>query len=146
MPHIYDSDKKVIAAEDDHPLLLKMLDIQSYLTKDRIQECWNDMKYYRDEARALFRRNQINLAMTARIEQAYLYMMNHIKALLKASDTPPKMSSRHCFQLADIYHCNFSLFQSLPDIWAIDQIHPIAPLQRLDEPAERYAILKRYYL
>ena len=32
--------------------LLKMLDIQSYLTKDRIQECWNDMKYYRDEARA----------------------------------------------------------------------------------------------
>ena len=137
----YDSDKKVIAAEDDHPLLLKMLDIQSYLTKDRIQECWNDMKYYRDEARALFRRNQISLAMTARIEQAYLYMMNHIKALLKASDTTTEDVQQALFQLADIYHCNFSLFQSLPDIWAIDQIHPIAPLQRLDEPAERYAIL-----
>jgi len=137
----YDSDEKVTAAADDHPLLLKMLDIQSYLTRDRIQECWNDMKYYRDEARDLFRRNQISLAMTARIEQAYLYMMNHIKALLKASDTTTEDVQQALFQLADIYHCNFSLFQSLPDIWAIDQIHPIAPLQRLDERAERYAIL-----
>lgn len=137
----YDSDEKIIATKDDHPLLLKMLDIQSYLTKDRIQECWNDMKYYRDEARALFRRNQISLAMTARIEQAYLYMMNHIKALLKASDTTTEDVQQALFQLADIYHCNFSLFQSLPDIWAIDQIHPIAPIQRLNEPAERYAIL-----
>ena len=68
-------------------------------------------------------------------------MMNHIKALLKASDTTTEDVQQALFQLADIYHCNFSLFQSLPDIWAIDQIHPIAPLQRLDEPAERYAIL-----
>ena len=44
-------------------------------------------------------------------------------------------------RLADVYHCNFSLFQSLPDVWAIDQLHPIVPLQRLDEAPDRRAIL-----
>jgi arginine decarboxylase len=44
-------------------------------------------------------------------------------------------------QLVDIYHCNFSLFQSLPDVWAIDQLHPIVPLQRLNEKPTRNAIL-----
>ena len=45
---------------NDHPLLLKMLEIQTYLNRDRVQECWNDLKYYRDEIRALFRRNQVS--------------------------------------------------------------------------------------
>ena len=102
--------------------MLKMLDIQSYLTKDRIQECWNDMKYYRQKPAHCSGATRLALAMTARIEQAYLYMMNHIKALLKASDTTTEDVQQALFQLADIYHCNFSLFQSLPDIWAIDQI------------------------
>ena len=44
-------------------------------------------------------------------------------------------------QVADIYHGNFSLFQSLPDVWAIDQMHPIAPLHRLDERPTRNAML-----
>ena len=137
----YDSTDSIHAQESDHPLLHKMLDIENYLDRERIQECWNDMKYYRDEARALFRRNQISLAMAARIEKAYLYQMAHIKNLLKTSEHMTEDVTEALDQLADIYHCNFSLFQSLPDIWAIDQIHPIAPLQRLDETPERHAIL-----
>jgi arginine decarboxylase len=43
--------------------------------------------------------------------------------------------------MADIYHCNFSLFQSLPDVWAIDQLHPIIPLTRLNEKPDRNAVL-----
>ena len=43
--------------------------------------------------------------------------------------------------MADIYHCNFSLFQSLPDVWAIDQLHPIIPLTRLHQKPDRNAIL-----
>lgn len=137
----YDSTDSINATEDDHPLLHKMLDIENYLNRERIQECWNDMKYYRDEARALFRRNHISLAMAARIEKAYLYQMAHIKTLLKTSEQMTDDVTDALDQLSDIYHCNFSLFQSLPDIWAIDQIHPIAPLQRLDETPERHAIL-----
>ena len=43
--------------------------------------------------------------------------------------------------MADIYHCNFSLFQSLPDVWAISQLHPIIPLVRLNEKPTRNAVL-----
>jgi len=137
----FDSEKEVIPQEGDHPLLLKMLEIQSYLTGDRIQECWNDLKYYRDEVRALFRRNQISLAMTARTERAYLYLMNQIKTVLRDPDAMTDDMHLAMVQAADIYHCNFSLFQSLPDVWAIDQIHPLAPLQRLHERPMRAAIL-----
>lgn len=137
----FDSDQEVIANEDDHPLLLKMLEIQTYLTRDRVQECWNDLKYYREEIRDLFRRNQASLAMTARTERAYLYLMNKIKAVLRDPEAMTDDMKEALVQVADIYHCNFSLFQSLPDVWAIDQIHPIAPIQRLDEPPLRVAIL-----
>ena len=137
----YDSAQPVTAAETDSPLLAKMLEIENYLTPDRLQECWNDLKYYRDEARALFRRNQMSLASTARTEQAYLYLMHRIKELLRDPDAFTDDLRAALDQAADIYHCNFSLFQSLPDVWAIDQLHPLAPIQRLHEKPMRSAIL-----
>ena len=137
----YDSAQPVTAAENDSPLLAKMLEIENYLTPDRLQECWNDLKYYRDEARALFRRNQMSLASTARTEEAYLYLMHRIKELLRDPDAFTDDLREALDQAADIYHCNFSLFQSLPDVWAIDQLHPLAPIQRLHETPMRTAIL-----
>ncbi len=137
----FDSEREIKPEKGDHPLLKKMLEIQTYLTAERVQECWNDLKYYRDEVRALFRRNQISLAMTARTERAYLYLMNRIKTVLRDPEAMTEDMREALVQAADIYHCNFSLFQSLPDVWAIDQIHPLAPLQRLHEPPMRVAIL-----
>ena len=137
----FDSEIEVIAQDDDHPYLLKMLEIQTYLTRERVQECWNDLKYYRDEIRALFRRNQVSLAVTARSERAYLYLIMKIKQVLRDPEAMTEDMKQALVQVADIYHCNFSLFQSLPDVWAIDQIHPLAPLQRLHEPPQRVAIL-----
>ena len=104
------------------------------------------MQYYRDEVRLLFQSNQVNLAMTAKSERTYLYLMNRIKNLLLPAHQCDTNSIGEDMidaleQAADIFHCNFSLFQSLPDIWAIDQIHPIAPLQRLHEKPQREAIL-----
>ena len=137
----FDSEIEVIAQDDDHPYLLKMLEIQTYLTRERVQECWNDLKYYRDEIRALFRRNQVSLAVTARSERAYLYLIMKIKQVLRDPEAMTEDMKQALVQVADIYHCNFSLFQSLPDVWAIDQIHPLAPLQRLHESPQRVAIL-----
>jgi len=137
----FDSEYEVVAEENDHPLLLKMLEIQTYLNRDRVQECWNDLKYYREEIRALFRRNQVSLAMTARTERAYLYLMNKIKTVLLDPEAMTEDMHEALVQAADIYHCNFSLFQSLPDVWAIDQLHPLAPIQRLHETPVRAAIL-----
>lgn len=137
----YDSTQKVTPEKGDHHFLENMFAIEKYLSPTRVQECWNDLTYYRDEMRALFRRNQTSLAMTAKAERLYLYLMNKIKNTLKDLEDIGDDMQAALTQIADIYHCNFSLFQSLPDVWAIDQIHPIAPLSRLHEKPQRTAIL-----
>ncbi len=137
----YDSEIAEKPAKDDHVLIANMLDIETYLTPERAQECWNDLIYYRNEIRASFRRGQMSLAETAKAERIYLYMIHRIKALASTANIINEDVHKSLTHMADIYHCNFSLFQSLPDIWAIGQIHPIAPLHRLHEPPTRRAIL-----
>ena len=124
----------------DHMYLSYMIQILDYLDNDRIQECFNDLNYYRDESRILFRNGQINLSEIAKIEKAYLYVLNKIKLFIKNAKTIPSDVEKKINNLADIYHGNFSLFQSLPDTWAIDQLHPIAPIHKLNQKPTRRAI------
>ncbi|MEM8570848.1 MAG: biosynthetic arginine decarboxylase [Pseudomonadota bacterium] len=124
----------------DHHLLSDLRAITSYLVPDRLQECINDAQYYRDELRALFRRGYVGLRQVARGERVYLQILSRIKSLAQANESTAEIDAQ-LEKIADIYHCNFSLFQSLPDVWAIDQLHPIVPLQRLNEAPDRRAVL-----
>ncbi len=139
----YDSDIAVERDEEEHPLLENLRSVENFLSPRRVQECWNDVTFYRNEIRALFRRGQINLRTTAIAEKVSLHLIQKIIKLSEESDHEQEGESQEEFhrRTADILHCNFSLFQSLPDVWAIDQIHPIAPLQRLNEEPTRRAIL-----
>lgn len=137
----FDSDVRVEAEEGDHHLIESMLGIPDYLNEKRVQECWNDLVYYRNEVRALFRRGQISLRETAKAERIYLYVMKIIKSVVMSDDLLNDEWRDALDQVADIYHCNFSLFQSLPDVWAINQLHPISPVHRLNEVPTRRAIL-----
>ncbi|MGC6512640.1 MAG: biosynthetic arginine decarboxylase [Parvibaculales bacterium] len=137
----YDSQTAVAPEADDHPLLKNMYAVEKYLSAERLQECWNDLIFYRDEMRALFRRNQTSLAMTAKAEKLYLFYMSKIKSLLNGLADINDDLREALDRVSDIYHCNFSLFQSLPDVWAIDQIHPIAPISRHNEVPTRHVIL-----
>lgn len=137
----FDSDVRVEAEEGDHHLIESMLGIPDYLNEKRVQECWNDLVYYRNEVRALFRRGQISLRETAKAERIYLYVMKIIKSVVMSDDLLNDEWRDALDQVADIYHCNFSLFQSLPDVWAINQLHPISPIHRLNEVPTRRAIL-----
>jgi arginine decarboxylase len=114
--------------------------VGEYLKPDRLRECLNDASFYRNEMRALFRRGQVGIRQMARTENIYRHLMARIKALA-ASDERGSDIEDELHKLADIYHCNFSLFQSLPDVWAIDQLHPLMPLQMLDQRPTRRAIL-----
>ncbi|MEP5758832.1 MAG: biosynthetic arginine decarboxylase [Litoreibacter sp.] len=137
---LYDKSEKPVESSDDHHLLSDLLAIESYTSGPRLQEAFNDAIYYRDEIRALFRRGQIELQLLARAEQAFLYLLSRFKTEAKKDDYTGQIDE----QLAgfvDYYHGNFSLFQSLPDVWAIDQLHPIMPLQRLNERPNRRAVL-----
>ena len=121
----YDAPTAPKAEEDDHHLISDLLAITEYISGERLQECWNDANFYRNELRAMFHRGYIDLRQMARAERIYLHLMVRIKEHAGFDQIP--ISDEQLTKLADIYHCNFSLFQSLPDVWAIDQLHPMLP-------------------
>ncbi|WP_371311796.1 biosynthetic arginine decarboxylase [Pseudovibrio flavus] len=137
---LFDAPNKIEPEEGDHHLVFDLAEVNNYLSVERLQECINDADFYRNELRALFRRGYIDLRQMARGERIYLYLMSRIKVLARDLEDAPEVAA-HLEKLVDIYHCNFSLFQSLPDVWAIDQLHPVVPLQQLNEEPDRRAVL-----
>lgn len=135
---LYDSPNKPNLLPGDHHLLSDLLAVEGYIGGARLQEAFNDAVYYRDELRALFRRGQIDLAQMARAEQVFLYLTSRFKSVSETAGPFANLAQRDPF--IDYYHGNFSLFQSLPDVWAINQLHPMMPIQRLDETPDRRAI------
>ena len=137
---LYDAPNGPEVEADDHHMVSDLAAVHGYLSKDRLQECWNDATFYRNELRALFRRGYVDLRQMARAERIYLSLMARLKALAASDDLETDVDDQ-LEKVADIYHCNFSLFQSLPDVWAIDQLHPIVPLQGLNQAPDRRAVL-----
>ncbi|WP_193139262.1 biosynthetic arginine decarboxylase [Meridianimarinicoccus sp. MJW13] len=137
---LYDVPDKPVARDGDHHLLTDLMAVESYLDGNRVQECFNDAVYYRDELRALFRRGVLDLRQMGRAERTFLYTLSRISEVERAQDGASELRDQ-LENYVDYYHCNFSMFQSLPDVWAIDQIHPVIPLQRLNEAPTRRAVL-----
>ncbi|WP_239923675.1 biosynthetic arginine decarboxylase [Agaribacterium haliotis] len=127
--------------DEKHDLIDNMREILEYLKPERIQECYNDAHYYRDELRELFKRGRIGLRLRAIGENLFLDVLSQIKAVLENMEQLPTELEGLDDSLADIYYGNFSLFQSLPDSWAIDQLFPVMPVHRLDEKPDRHTVL-----
>jgi arginine decarboxylase len=130
-----------IPAEDTHEMILNLLDVLHTLTLKNMQECYNDAIYYRDEIRQLFKHGNITLRERVTGENIFWHVMKKIATdLSKLKNIPSELKGiEHA--LADIYYGNFSVFQSLPDAWAIDHLFPIMPVHRLNEAPTRNAIL-----
>ncbi len=121
--------------------LKNLFELQQQLSSHNFQECYNDALFYRDELRDLFHHGQATLRERALAENICLSILHRIAAILpEVPRVPPELQNLP-EQLSDIYYGNFSLFQSLPDIWAIDQLFPIMPIHRLGEKPRRTAIL-----
>lgn len=127
--------------EGSHELLDNLFAVPGILNLNNFQECYNDALYYRDEIRELFRRGQASLRDRALADNITLAVLTGITALLPKVDRVPPEIEHLPELLADIYYGNFSLFQSLPDIWAIDQVFPLMPIHRLNEQPDRQAII-----
>ncbi|WP_444940727.1 biosynthetic arginine decarboxylase [Microbulbifer sp. ZKSA004] len=137
----FDSEELKEAEEVEHQLLQNMREILTYLKPQRLQECFNDAQFYRDEVRELFKRGQIDLRVRSVSETIYYNVLHRIKETLSEMERIPEDLEGLADSLADIYYGNFSLFQSLPDSWAIDQLFPVMPIHRLNETPSRRAIL-----
>ncbi|SMF29297.1 arginine decarboxylase [Alteromonadaceae bacterium Bs31] len=127
--------------ETEHQLIHNLKETLEHISVKNLQECYNDGLFYRDEVRELFKRGQINLRSRSLAENLFLVILERIIEVAEDAPRAPKEIRKLREHLSDIYYCNFSLFQSLPDVWAIDQIFPIVPIHRLDEAPTREAII-----
>ena len=128
--------------ETDHQLVKDLYEIWDNLNPRSILEDWHDAEQIREEALDLFAHGIVDLKTRAEIEGMYWSICREINTLTKQLKHVPEELRKLDKLLADKYFCNFSLFQSLPDSWAIDQLFPILPIQRLDERPTRNATLQ----
>ena len=106
-----------------------------------LQEAYNDAIYYYDEMRQLFIAGRVTLRERTLAERFFWAIMRQLSEEKHRVKYIPKELNEIDSMLADIYYCNFSVFQSLPDSWAIDQLFPIMPIHRLNEFPSRAGIL-----
>lgn len=129
--------------EDAHPLVDELAATFRELDARNLREVYHDATFAKDQVQLHFNSGTLSLRDRAHAERLYLAIMNRVARL--AADDPdeyddifPEMNAI----LVDRYFCNFSLFQSLPDSWAIDQLFPIMPIHRLTEEPTRRGTLQ----
>ncbi|MEX1376302.1 MAG: biosynthetic arginine decarboxylase [Eubacteriales bacterium] len=127
--------------EDTNEIIKNLYEANKTITPKNIQECYNDALYYRDQIRDMFKHGRISLRERAMSEKIFWNTVNEIAKTKKKVRMAPEELENIESAIADIYYCNFSLFQSIPDSWAIDQLFPIVPLQRLDECPSSNAVI-----
>ena len=128
-------------SETDHELARELYDIWDKLSPPRLLESWHDALQIREEALDLFSLGMLDLRTRAQIEKLFWSVARDVNDMAQGMKHIPdelKISK----MLPDKYFCNFSLFQSLPDSWAIDQMFPIMPIARLDERPTRTATIQ----
>ena len=136
----WDDEEEI--APDAHELVQELYSIWDSLNQNKMLEAWHDAQQIREEALDLFSHGIVDLKTRAQIERLYWSITREINQIAGGLKHAPDEFRGLSKLLADKYFCNFSLFQSLPDSWAIDQIVPIMPIQRLDEKPERSATLQ----
>jgi arginine decarboxylase len=120
--------------EDDHILLTNMRELSIDIEKqNNLQEIFNDASQWKEQALTAFKLRVISLEELGKIETLYWQTMVVLQQRLKEVDFVPEEMKELDYNLSSQYLCNFSVFQSAADTWAIDQVLPVIPLTRMDE-------------
>jgi arginine decarboxylase len=136
--------------EDDVPLelpgdveqpLRDLLDVYQNLTVRNVLEGYHDASQSLDMAMGLFSGGHLPLVQRSLAENLFWAICHKIQRLTKQLEFVPEELENLDALLSDTYFCNFSLFQSMPDSWAIKQLFPLMPIHRLDERPTRHAVL-----
>jgi len=130
-------------ADDGHTLLHELKENLDALSMETVEEAFHDAVFAKERAQEFFASGVFSLRDKAAAEEYYLATMAAIQRLLgDDKGSFPEIAAHLDATLVDRYFCNFSLFQSLPDNWAIDQLFPIMPIHRLTERPTRRGTLQ----
>jgi arginine decarboxylase len=139
LPEWHDEDTP---GPNDHELVQELYSLWDRLNQSGMLETWHDAQQIREEALDRFSLGLLDLKTRAQIERLFWSIARELHQMTNETKHNSE-ELRHLPKiLSDKYFCNFSLFQSMPDSWAIDQIFPIVPIQRLDEKPVRAATIQ----
>ncbi|GAA0374739.1 biosynthetic arginine decarboxylase [Bowmanella denitrificans] len=121
--------------EDEHVFVRNMRDLAESLKEegDNLQEIFNDASQWKEQAIDAFKLRVISLSELAKIETFYWQIMTYLHRKIKEVEFVPEELQELEYDLSSQYLCNFSVFQSAADTWAIDQVLPVVPLTRMNE-------------
>ena len=119
--------------EGAHRVLIELNDTLEGIRPKNVQEAWHDASQALEEARSLFKFGYLGLRELAHAERLFWACCERIREKMQGLEHVPEELQKLDELLGTIYYCNFSIFQSAPDIWAMDQLFPIIPIHRLDE-------------
>ncbi len=119
----------------DHKLTREILDIDQTLSDENVNEAWHDLQQIKEQSQQMFELGLLPLDVKARIETLYWEIAEKLQSIIRHMDpeeVPEDLRTLN-IELADQHICNFSVFQSLLDHWALGQLFPIVPIHRLNE-------------
>ena len=137
----WDDDKDHLR-EDENELVKDLYEIYDKINMARLLEDWHDALQIREEALDLFSLGLLDLRTRAMVEKLFWSVAREVNMLVSDMKHAPQELRSVAKMLPEKYFCNFSLFQSLPDSWAIDQVFPVVPLGRLNERPDRFATIQ----
>lgn len=129
------------ATKKDPSIMQDMQYIFEKMNIENLNECYNDLVSAKQETLQLFTYGVLNLEQRAWCESMYFAIATKILIIAKNQADYEDVFSNLSQELCDTYFCNFSLFQSVPDSWAVGQLFPVMPIHRLNENPQRQATL-----
>ncbi len=127
--------------EKEHLIIRNLWETYRTISVENSQEAYHDAIQFNEEAKSLFSLGYLTLTQRARAEQLYWACCQKILEISRTQDYVPDDLEDLEKSMASIYYVNLSVFQSVPDAWAIDQLFPIMPIHRLDEEPTQRAVL-----
>lgn len=119
----------------DHKLIREIIDIDERLSEETLNESWHDLQQIKEQTQTMFELGLLNLDVKARVESLFWQTAEKLERIIRQMDpgeVPDDVKTLKT-ELADQHICNFSVFQSLLDHWALGQLFPIVPIHRLNE-------------
>jgi arginine decarboxylase len=128
-------------AEDEHRVIQQLYETYEGVSRKNFQEAYHDTLQFKEEAITAFNLGFLDLKARARVEELFYATCEKILKIVRDLPYVPDELEGLEKQLSDTYYCNFSLFQSLPDHWAVRQLFPTLPIARLNRAPSRRAVL-----
>jgi arginine decarboxylase len=136
-----DGSEPEVPEEDANRVLLELYETYQNILPKNVQEAFHDAQQGKEEAESLFKFGYLSLRERAQAERLFWACCDRILRCAHGLKRMPEELNKLEDDLAAIYYCNFSVFQSAPDAWAIDQLFPIMPIHRLEEEPTERAVL-----